>query len=70
MTRRDERRQELALALGASDEGELLQRDTYYSRARGRLKLREQEPGEDDERSRVHEQGLRGESARGGVKSS
>ena len=39
---------ELALALGASDEGEISQRDTYFSRARGRLKLREQEPGEDE----------------------
>jgi homotetrameric cytidine deaminase len=35
-----------ALALGASDEGILRQRDTYFARARGRLKLREQEPGE------------------------
>ena len=34
-----------ALALGASDEGVLRQRDTYFARARGRLKLREQEPG-------------------------
>jgi homotetrameric cytidine deaminase len=34
-----------ALALGASDEGVLHQRDTYFARARGRLKLREQEPG-------------------------
>ncbi|HMJ01943.1 MAG TPA: class IV adenylate cyclase [Conexibacter sp.] len=32
-------------ALGASDEGELWQRDTYYAVASGRLKLREQEPG-------------------------
>jgi homotetrameric cytidine deaminase len=30
-----------ALALGASDEGVLRQRDTYFGRARGRLKLRE-----------------------------
>jgi homotetrameric cytidine deaminase len=37
---------ELALALGAEDGGELAQRDTYFARARGRLKLREQEPGE------------------------
>jgi homotetrameric cytidine deaminase len=37
---------ELALALGAEDRGEIAQRDTYFSRARGRLKLREQEPGE------------------------
>jgi homotetrameric cytidine deaminase len=34
-----------ALALGASDEGVLTQRDTYFARARGRLKLREQEGG-------------------------
>jgi homotetrameric cytidine deaminase len=34
-----------ALALGASDEGVLRQRDTYFARTRGRLKLREQEPG-------------------------
>jgi homotetrameric cytidine deaminase len=34
---------QLALALGASDEGVLRQRDTYFGRARGRLKLREQE---------------------------
>jgi homotetrameric cytidine deaminase len=31
-----------ALALGADDEGVLRQRDTYFARARGRLKLREQ----------------------------
>jgi homotetrameric cytidine deaminase len=31
-----------ALALGASDEGVRRQRDTYFGRARGRLKLREQ----------------------------
>src|SRR6185369_10441405 len=30
-----------ALALGATDEGVLRQRDTYFGRARGRLKLRE-----------------------------
>jgi adenylate cyclase class IV len=36
---------ELALALGAEDRGEIAQRDTYFARARGRLKLREQEPG-------------------------
>ena len=35
-----------ALELGASDEGVLRQRDTYFGRARGRLKLREQEPGD------------------------
>jgi homotetrameric cytidine deaminase len=34
-----------ALALGASDEGVLRQRDTYFGRARGRLKLREQDGG-------------------------
>jgi homotetrameric cytidine deaminase len=34
-----------ALALGAYDDGILVQRDTYFGRARGRLKLREQEPG-------------------------
>ena len=33
---------ERALALGASDEGVLTQRDTYFARARGRLKLREE----------------------------
>jgi homotetrameric cytidine deaminase len=37
---------ERALALGADDQGEIRQRDTYFARARGRLKLREQEPGE------------------------
>jgi homotetrameric cytidine deaminase len=36
---------ERALALGADDRGEIEQRDTYFSRARGRLKLREQVPG-------------------------
>jgi homotetrameric cytidine deaminase len=36
---------ERALALGASDEGVLTQRDTYFGRARGRLKLREQSGG-------------------------
>jgi homotetrameric cytidine deaminase len=36
---------ELALALGAEDRGEIEQRDTFFSRARGRLKLREQAPG-------------------------
>ncbi|MBA2517248.1 MAG: class IV adenylate cyclase [Solirubrobacterales bacterium] len=35
----------LALGLGASDQGLLLQRDTYFAAARGRLKLREEEPG-------------------------
>jgi homotetrameric cytidine deaminase len=37
---------ELALGLGAEDSGELVQRDTYFGGVRGRLKLREQEPGE------------------------
>ncbi len=37
---------ERALALGAEDRGELTQRDTYFARAGGRLKLREQSPGE------------------------
>jgi homotetrameric cytidine deaminase len=36
---------ERALALGATDEGVLAQRDTYFGRARGRLKLRQQEGG-------------------------
>jgi homotetrameric cytidine deaminase len=36
---------ERALALGASDEGVLTQRDTYFAGARGRLKLREQDGG-------------------------
>jgi homotetrameric cytidine deaminase len=36
---------EIALALGAEDRGEIEQRDTYFMRARGRLKLREQAPG-------------------------
>jgi homotetrameric cytidine deaminase len=36
---------ERALALGAEDKGEILQRDTYFAAARGRLKLREQEAG-------------------------
>jgi homotetrameric cytidine deaminase len=39
---------ERALALGAEDRGEIRQRDTYFAGARGRLKLREQEPGEDE----------------------
>ncbi len=34
-----------ALSLGASDEGTLQQRDTYFPAAHGRLKLREQTPG-------------------------
>ena len=37
---------ELALALGAEDRGELVQRDTYFRTAGGRLKLREQTPGD------------------------
>jgi homotetrameric cytidine deaminase len=36
----------LALGLGASDEGVLVQRDTYFRVASGRLKLREEEPGD------------------------
>jgi homotetrameric cytidine deaminase len=36
---------ERARALGASDEGVLVQRDTYFGRARGRLKLREEPEG-------------------------
>jgi homotetrameric cytidine deaminase len=39
---------ELALALGAADEGEIVQRDTYFGAARARVKLREQDPGEDE----------------------
>jgi homotetrameric cytidine deaminase len=39
---------ERALALGAEDRGEIRQGDTYFAGARGRLKLREQEPGEDE----------------------
>jgi homotetrameric cytidine deaminase len=39
---------ERALALGAEDRGELWQRDTYFDGARGRLKLREQDPGDDE----------------------
>jgi homotetrameric cytidine deaminase len=37
---------ELALGLGAEDRGEIAQTDTYFARARGRLKLREQRPGD------------------------
>jgi cytidine deaminase len=37
---------ELALAIAEEDRGEIAQRDTYFAVARGRLKLREQEPGE------------------------
>jgi homotetrameric cytidine deaminase len=36
----------LALELGAEDRGTLAQRDTYFAAARGRLKLREEEPGQ------------------------
>src|SRR5918911_1611780 len=36
---------ERCLARGADDRGELRQRDTYFAARRGRLKLREQEPG-------------------------
>jgi homotetrameric cytidine deaminase len=43
---RPERTLELARALGAEDRGEIAQRDTYFARARGRLKLREQSPGD------------------------
>ena len=39
---------ELALGIGAADQGEISQRDTYFDGARGRLKLREQNPGEDE----------------------
>jgi homotetrameric cytidine deaminase len=39
---------ELALALGATDEGEIVQRDTYFGASRARVKLREQEPGDDE----------------------
>jgi homotetrameric cytidine deaminase len=37
---------ELALRLGAEDRGEIAQTDTYFARASGRLKLREQRPGD------------------------
>jgi len=36
---------ERALALGADDRGERRQRDTYFAAPRGRLKLRDEEPG-------------------------
>ena len=38
----------LALEAGAEDLGEITQRDTYFSGARERLKLREQEPGDSE----------------------
>jgi homotetrameric cytidine deaminase len=37
---------ERALAAGARDQGVLVQRDTYFGAQRGRLKLREEQPGE------------------------
>ena len=37
---------ERALGLGAEDQGEIVQRDTYFAGAGGRLKLREQTPGD------------------------
>jgi homotetrameric cytidine deaminase len=39
---------ELALKLGATDEGEISQRDTYFGGSRARVKLREQSPGDDE----------------------
>lgn len=39
---------ELARRLGASDEGEITQRDTYFGGSRARVKLREQTPGADE----------------------
>jgi homotetrameric cytidine deaminase len=41
-----ERTLELALALGADDRGQIVQRDTYFGHTHGRLKLREQQSGE------------------------
>jgi homotetrameric cytidine deaminase len=38
----------LALALGATDEGEIRQTDTYFGGSRARVKLREQTPGDDE----------------------
>jgi homotetrameric cytidine deaminase len=57
---------ELALALGAEDRGEIAQRDTYFAGARGRLKLREQTPGEAEliEYRRPDEEGPRESSYR------
>lgn len=37
---------EAALGLPAEDRGEIAQRDTYFAGGRGRLKLREQDPGD------------------------
>jgi homotetrameric cytidine deaminase len=45
----------LALEAGAEDLGEIAQRDTYFSGARERLKLREQEPGASELIARVSE---------------
>ncbi len=39
---------ELALGVGAEDRGEIEQRDTYFAGTAGRLKLREQTPGESE----------------------
>jgi homotetrameric cytidine deaminase len=57
---------ERALGLGATDSGVISQRDTYFARAGGRLKLREQEPGEDEliEYRRADEAGARTSSYR------
>jgi homotetrameric cytidine deaminase len=52
---------ELALKAGAEDHGEIAQRDTYFGHANGRLKLREQTPGETEliQYRRPDEQGPR-----------
>ena len=52
---------ERALGLGAEDQGEIVQRDTYFGRVGGRLKLREQTPGETEliQYRRVDEAGPR-----------
>jgi homotetrameric cytidine deaminase len=42
-----ERSLDVCLRLGAEDRGEIVQRDTYFRVAEGRLKLREEEPGQD-----------------------